>query len=76
MQTCLLSPCSLPTSTLVLRGTICVKDVKDFYLTTPLSLGQMPKDGKNQAFSRQIKTIPSKAGTLISHLQRLIQCLL
>jgi len=55
----------------VLQGSICVKDGRDCYLTTPLYLGQKPEDGRNQTFSRQNETTPSKSGTQISHLQML-----
>lgn len=49
MQNCLYSPSSLPTFTLVLWGTICVKDVKNFYLTNSVFMA----DGTlNYSFSK------------------------
>lgn len=66
-------PRQYPLWGLVWQGNICGKDGRERYLTSPLCLGQMPEDGRNQTVRRQNTTMPSQFGALISHLQMLIQ---
>lgn len=83
MQNRLYSPCCLPAPGNILfgggsiAGEVSVSRWEGLLLgLTPLYLGQKPEDGRNQTFSRQNETTPSKSGTQISHLQMFIQSLL